>query len=249
MMASKFGRPVENLGLGGISMVLAETLIRDYIDRNKKPGLIILEPTALLVPPETIGDMRLFAPDSERISNLIRTHMPEFYYAKEFFHSFNYNNEMFFRVLYRIIQPPQDRLHYSTLNRAQMDMLLRRGDYSISSHHDNLESFERIMQFANEHEIPLTVILTPTLPQQADKIVNFTDWKLQIEKLIGDRAPFHDFSLVIEDPQLFSDGQHLNTQGVSVFLEKLEVVKEIDALTAGGKTHKLTTEVRVTSKD
>ena len=99
MIAAQTGMTSRNLGLGGISTVMSEALLRDHLDAYGPPKVLIIEPSNIITDPDRVGDMRLFAPWSPRIAGLVRADTPEFYWAGKLSSLFNFNTDMFTRVI------------------------------------------------------------------------------------------------------------------------------------------------------
>ena len=75
-MAKKLDVRVVNLGFGGVSTVMSEVLLRDYVERNGRPRLLVVEPTCLTVSADEVGDMGLFTIFSERLNQLVKERNP-----------------------------------------------------------------------------------------------------------------------------------------------------------------------------
>jgi hypothetical protein len=221
LLEQKAGVKAVNLGLGGVSLVIAEALVQDYIDHNGRPKLLIVEPSALTVDPAVIGDMRLFAAYSERMSGLVRHYMPKFHYAAKVFHTFQYNNEMFLRAAYNVVKPPTDRLHEGTIHPALMEVLKNRGAYSLVNYPDNEPALTRLVKLAEQQGVQVAVVLSPYLPVQLGKIKNYDAWRAQVAKLVGSHARVLDYGGRVQDTAMFMDGVHLNGKGSERLLDMM----------------------------
>jgi hypothetical protein len=218
LMGQLLGRKVVNLGLGGVSTVLAEALVADYIEKNGPPKLIVIEPSCLIVEPAAIGDMRLFSIYSKRIHGLIRRYMPEFHYAAEVFHAFNFNNEMFLRVLNQIRSIPEDRVHFTSITPELLQVIRAEGRFPLVDYPDNEVALTRLLDYIRGQHIALRVVITPYLPDHLANLENFPVWRTHLFELGVRREDFFDYSDRFNRPDYFRDGVHMNTEGTKKLL-------------------------------
>lgn len=218
IMGGLLGRKVVNLGLGGVSTVLAEALVADYVEKNGAPKLIVLEPSCLIVEPAAIGDMRLFSIYSPRIRALIKRYMPEFHYAAEVFHAFNFNNEMFLRVLNQIHGASEDRLHFTAITPELLAVVRAEGKFPLTDYPDNEAALTRLLEYIRAKHIGLRVVITPYLPDHLANIENFAPWRAHLFDLGVRREEFFDYSTHFDRPDYFRDGVHMNTEGTKKLL-------------------------------
>jgi len=209
-----------NLGIGGVSMVSAEALLRDYVDRYGVPKLVVLEPSCLTTDPAVIGDMRLYGVYSPRIRELERRYAAEFYYAARVFHLIRFNNEMFFRVAQATVQEPKDRAVRNSIGDAALAVIGATAPFAFKNHPENEDALRRVTEFAEERGIELRIALTPFLPELARRIQNLSSWTGEVSALSGDSHVW-DYSAAVSDRALFSDGVHLNAEGTEVLLEAM----------------------------
>jgi hypothetical protein len=212
------GKRVVNYGLGGVSTVLAEALVADYVEKNGPPKMIIVEPTCLTVEPAAIGDMRLFAIDSQRIRGLTEHYMPTFFWAAEIFHSFSFNNEMFMRTLGQLRSAPGDRVHSTQVTPELMEVIRSRGRNPLVNFPDNEAALTRLLDYIRSKKIALRVVITPYLPVQMANLSNFAAWRDHLFELGVRRDELYDYSSRFDRPEYFRDGLHMNTDGIKRLL-------------------------------
>jgi hypothetical protein len=220
MMKQALGVATSNLGLGGVSATLAEALMKDFIERNGAPRLIVLEATVLEVDPYVIGDMMIFTSDSPRIAALVKHNAPRLYYAMRVFKLFQYNNEMLWRILYHVWKPPLDRVHSGTMTPELLEEIRKRGEFHMTSYVDNESALRRMVDYARQRGIPLRIVVTPYLKDQYDKFTNFESWKARVEGLAGGQAVW-DYSHRFDSPALFRDSEHMNSAGTTRLLQAM----------------------------
>jgi len=206
-----------NLGLGGVSATLAEALMKDFIERNGAPRLIVLEATVLEVDPVTIGDMMIFVGYSPRIAALVKGNLPRLYYTRMLFNLFQYNNEMFWRILYHVWNAPFDRVHHGSMTPALLEQIRKRSAH-MRTYVDNEAALRRMLDYAQQRGVPVRIVITPYLKDQFAKFTNFESWKARVEQLARGQKIW-DYSRSFDDPALFRDSVHMNTAGTAKLLQ------------------------------
>ena len=235
MMTQALGATAVNLGLGGVSTALSEALMKDYIERNGAPRLIVLEATVLEVDPSVIGDMMIFTSYSPRIADLVKRNAPRLYYTMTVFKLFQYNNEMLWRILYHVWKAPFDRMHSGTMTPQLLAEIRRRGDYHMTSFAENEAALRRMVDYARQRDIPMRIVVTPYLKEQFGKFTNFPTWKAKVEGLARGQRVW-DYSHSFDNPALFRDSEHMNSAGTTRLLQVMVHDGFYDEVRAASKT-------------
>lgn len=217
MMSRALAVTTVNLGLGGVSARLSEALMNDFIERNGAPRLIVLEVTVLDADPATIGDMMIFTSYSRRIAALLKESAPRLFYTMMVFNLFQYNNEMLWRILYHVWNPPFDRVHHGTMTPAFLEQIRKRSVH-LTNYVDNEAALRRMLDHAQERGVPVRIVITPYLKDQFAKFTNFESWKARVEQFARGQKIW-DYSRSFDDPALFRDSVHMNTVGTMQLLE------------------------------
>ena len=217
LMTQALGVTTVNLGLGGVSTALSEALMKDYIEHNGAPKLIVLEATVLEVDPSVIGDMMIFTGYSSRIADLVKRNAPRLYYTMRAFKLFQYNNEMLWRLLYHVWKPPFDRVHSGTMTPELLAEIRKRGDYHMTSFVENEAALQRMVDYARQRDIPMRIVVTPYLEDQFSKFTNFAAWKTKVAGLAHGQRVW-DYSHRFASPALFRDSEHMNSAGTTRLL-------------------------------
>jgi hypothetical protein len=215
------GIDVANLGLGGVSMSIAELLVRDYVDSIGPPALLIVEVSNLVTSAERVGDMQFLGLYSERIRQLTFERAPEIYYASTFLNLMYFNSKMAYRAAYGVFRVDTDRLHRASVTQAGLDAF-REGDFSsFASKSENEQALRRIRDFAEQNDVPVVLVLSPYLKVFDDgrRLVAAKGWVEQIESRV--HVSIHDYSDSVTSPEHFRDRQHLNARGVQAFIDRM----------------------------
>ena len=216
---NRLGLTAVNLAQGGLSPVLMEALLQDFVEHHGPPKLILFEASGMINDPALIGDLRLLSPYSSRIAELVRRVAPPLHYTAQVFHVFSYNNEMFLRTLRAIPHRQEERILRGTPSPGLIAAIAQRTPYPLINFPDNEAALTRMLPWASERGIPFRVVVTPFLPIQRAKILNYPAWCQRLFNLGVREAQFWDYSQRMSDTRSFHDGLHLNRVGVIQFLE------------------------------
>ena len=145
--------------------------------------------------------------------------MPKFYHTAQVFHLFNYNNEMFVRVLNQLRHRQADRLHLTTITPELLQLLSDRGSYPLANYPENDAALTRLLNYARARNITVRVVITPYLPDQLRRIENFPTWRDHLFELGVRREEFFDYSARFDRNDYFRDGVHMNTAGTKKLLQ------------------------------
>lgn len=225
MIQDQTGHQARNLGLGGISTVLSEALLLDHLDAYGAPKVLIIEPSNIITDPDRVGDMRLFARWSDRIAGLVRADTPEFYWAGKLSSLFNFNTDMFVRVLNDLRKKPAERLTKASIPAGLLTEInttppAKREKLRIRQ--ANLQALDRILALARDRGINAHVVMTPYLPAFFDGHPDAARWQGEINRRTQAAGiPLHDLTGLVHDPALFRDRHHLNRAGAAVLVQAL----------------------------
>ena len=108
----KTGFTTTNLSYNGMPMELAAPIIKDQIDKNGAPKLLILDITLLdkRMDARLTAGFNLYTLYSERLSKLMQDSFPNDFYAGKVANLYRYNSEVFQRALYYLKKSDKDWL-------------------------------------------------------------------------------------------------------------------------------------------
>jgi hypothetical protein len=212
-------RPVFNLGYNGLSAEVAEALLRDLLERNAKPELVVLEVTNVEFGNEVLNDFRPFGRFSPRIAAIIAQQDPRIAAATRISHLFSYNSEMFLRMLYSRHESDQTWVNRYRIAPAVLAGLDAAPPHTLSSNEAGLRALRRTLELLVSRGIEVRLVVGPYLPAYAQKIVNLRAWIARVEVDAG--QPVWDFSSAVAEITGFADPRHLNEVGTSVFATQL----------------------------
>ena len=204
-----------------MSADLAETLFMDYLDRNRKPKLLILEISNVTDENGLLNELKIYTAHSERLAKLLRTANPQAALWTEASHIFKFNGEMFLRTLRYYHESDQTWVNRYQISPALLQSTRSGRQEILGATPENLTALKRIINVARTQGIEVRAVVGPYLPAYCDQITNFQDWLNEIKRTMGSDVRIWDYSRAISDTTAFADREHLNYQGSLVLLKEL----------------------------
>jgi len=81
-----------HFGYNGLSILAIEKLIFDYLDRNKSPGVVVLEISALYAVISGDKQLSIYGTQSTRINDYLKENWAAAIWGSEIFHLLRYNS-------------------------------------------------------------------------------------------------------------------------------------------------------------
>jgi hypothetical protein len=215
------GMSTLNLSYNGMSADVAEALFLDYLDRNRKPQILIVEITNLTHRSELLNDLKLYAPHSERLMGLLRETNPGAVRWVTLSHLFRFNSEMFLRALYYQRGTDQNWINRYQINRALLNSTASDNSHELRTFPENLAALKRIVSRAQALGIHVRMVVGPYLPAYGKSISNLNQWVEDVGKEMTGSTPVRDYSSAITDVSAFADRMHLNYEGSRALLKRL----------------------------
>ena len=213
------GMRVLNLSYNGAWGELGELLLLDYLERNRKPKLLIVEITSFAKPRgKLINDLKLYASHSRRLQIIGPQIAPDVFYWSNVSHLYRYNSEIFFRVLYYLNKSDQSWVNRYKISPGLLQHVAESPDESMAMIPENINALKRIVDRATKLGIDVRLVVGPYLPAYVSKIPNLDIWVSKIQKLVGPDYPIWNFSTSIEYSDFFADRVHLNYEGSHALL-------------------------------
>ncbi len=218
-------KSVFHLAYNGMSMTVAEVLFRDYLERNEKPEMLLLEITNVYGTARLFNDLKLFMGKSDRLQESIADYNKPLAVACQVSNLYRFNSEMYFRSLYYI-----DRSDQSWINTGQVDAEYAQ-NYTVSQEdkdtklfptdNDNWEALLRIVELCRDEGISLRLVATPYLPAFRNGITDFDTWVADFRVALPGDVRFYDLSESLTSNEYFADVLHINRSGSVLLLEEM----------------------------
>jgi len=207
-----------NLSYNSMSARIAEAVLRDYLDHNRAPRLVVIEATCTIPAGALAGELRTYARFSPRLAALYAGGHPSGAMTGRLFHLFPLNSEFYLEVLHYWNQSDQD-----WINRSAMPAALRIRQPGLWSlpRPENLEALNRIVTLLKQRGIEVRLVIAPYWPvpvnmpaiaNAIDDSIHRADPQLRVLNYAG----------AVSDPEEFADRVHLNERGSVALLEILQ---------------------------
>jgi hypothetical protein len=214
------GRTTLNLSYNGMSADLAEALFMDYLDRNRKPKLLILEISNVAHKSDLLTELKLYTTHSERLSKLFRKANPEAAFWAEASRVFQFNGEMFLRTLYYLNASDQSWINRYRIGAAMVRSVREGQQDELGLLPENLDALRHIIETARQKGIAVRLVIGPYLPQYRRHLSNLSGWVKTVQSVATD-VPIWDYSMAVEEAASFADRLHLNYDGSLLLLKRL----------------------------
>lgn len=223
LMTRELGKECFSLTSGGFSTEIAEAILLDYLDRNEKPEVVLLEITCLRGESRFgMGQMLMFYGRSERLSKLASVYCPKEHAGTVVSHLYRYNQELFLRALYYIGRTDQTRIHRGRMLPSLIETLPNMPEQRIEMPLDyNLKALARIIALTQQKGIRLELVVAPFAPGYRDKIGNYREWIAEVRKTVGPDVAIHDYSDQLTNLDYFIDRMHTNLDGATAMLRRV----------------------------
>jgi hypothetical protein len=213
-----------NLSFNGLSMEMSELLLRDYLERNSAPKLIIMEVTNLHNEGLNGDVLQLYSSRSERLARAWQEQEPVLALIQKYVAaSHRFCGEFFLRVLFYLRRSDQDWINRYKIDvdfaqhfRPTEDM--QRG-WSAPIPVARTAALRRIIELAQDRGIAVRLVVTPYLPNYVRHLEAYRDWVRQVEAAAGKEVV--DWSMLLEEGPHFADPLHMNLDGFRALLPKV----------------------------
>lgn len=213
--------PVYNLSFNGVSTEVDEALLRDYLDHNSAPRLVMIEVTNIATDNHIVSETKTFGGLSPRLDSLYARVHPTAARSLRIAHLFRYNSELFLRTAYYFKKSDQGLTNRSLIS----DRLLRNTNeepaWSLEALEPNVSALARMVRTLRERGIEVRLFIAPYLPAHAKRLTNLDAVKRLIDSAVGQPNSVWDYSQAIGESERFADRIHLNFRGAEPLLIKM----------------------------
>ena len=220
-MEEKTGLSTTNLSYNGMPMELAAPLIKDHIDKNGTPELLLLDITLLdaRMYARLVTEFNFYVPYSERLSGLLRDSFPNDYYAGKVTNLYRYNSEVFQRTLYYLNKSDEDWLLDRVISPSLQSDVVKQKTFNYDFNKKMLADLNNAVKYAQSKNVEVKLIVNPYYPAFAEKIGNLNELINAVEKTT--ELKVHNYANSIQEVEGFGDYQHLNKNGAKAFIDLL----------------------------
>ncbi|MGF1485298.1 MAG: hypothetical protein ACFBZ8_13155 [Opitutales bacterium] len=214
-----------NLSYNGMGVQVVEAVLKDYLEHNPPPKLLLLEVTNLADNRSLLLNLKQFTGRSERLADLMRETYPKVYYESELSHLYRYNNEFFLRSLYHLRQDDQWWINrYSMSEEAarafEPDPAAFASFVNIPEAH--WAALESVVDLYRARGVDVRLLLSPYFPKYIATDANFEKFRADVKTWAAERnLEVLDYAAAVAGWKNFADPLHLNERGSELLLEQL----------------------------
>ncbi|HTO52944.1 MAG TPA: hypothetical protein VMR50_06110 [Myxococcota bacterium] len=221
-LEKRTGTRVLNLAYNGMSTLVAEAVLRDYLGRNDQPRGLVLEVTNVQDNHQLLDGLMCYWRFGPALSALADERSPVNRRAARAFHLYAYNGEIPMRALFYARRSDQDWINRYRISPAVIEEARATSDFEFGTQPENLAALGRIVALARERGIALRLIVVPYLPEYMAHARRWDAWLDAVRAAAGPGARIWDYSSSDRDDSHFADRLHLNDVGGVPFAARLE---------------------------
>jgi len=240
-----------NLSYNGMPIDLMNVLVQDYFDLYPAPKKMVVDVTMCdRLNDQLMSGFKMYAPYSERLSNLLAEKSKTAYDGAQFSHLFRYNSEVYQRNLLYQNKTDEDWLLDRVISDNMVEGSANLEDYTIDFEptktvKKNKTSFEylsnQLVGTAEDdketnpeyviNQLVEMVKYAQSKGTEVELVINpyfpaFANKIINIQdlkKTVEARTglPVKDYSMAIKETAGFGDYQHLNKTGARAFIDKM----------------------------
>lgn len=211
-----------NMGYNGISPRIVEALALDYVERHKKPDIMVFEVSNILITRGLgqIRNLRVFERHSERLRKLDAQNDGVMAWLASRSALFAGNGEMFFRMIYYIGGSDQSWGFDGNISPVHAEELINAASkmVSIEALDCDIQAYRRLFSALTQRGVKCCAVCTPVLLNQE----GYEHLRKAIASIVGKNVYYIDSAHVLQEYKWFSDTVHINNAGRAVYSELLE---------------------------
>ena len=222
------GKKTFNLSYNALPMNLGKVLLRDFLEKNKKPKTFVLDVSMTnRIDTTLITGFNVYAPQSKGVSTVLKDCAPKVFYAGKVSHLFQHNGEIFQRAIRYLNGTDEAWLNDRVISDGLISQVHVLHDSIVGPFNEDhkvvdfiYEELKSTVQIAKDNNVNVKLVINPFFPKYADKMVNYDDFVQKVEKLTGLKV--YNYAKAIQDRDAFSDFQHLNRKGSQQYIDMLK---------------------------
>lgn len=210
-----------SLAYNGMSTVVAEAILLDYLDRHAPPKMVILEVTSLQDDLQLMTELRTYTNLSPRLRTLYTVAHPRAAAIGRVFNLYPLNSDFFSESLRCYRRSDQDWIMRTVISPELVAS--PRGPWIIRPRQQSLDALQRMAALARAKGITLRVVLAPYHPSGMPKDVPVFVAAAERALKAGDPGQ-HVWNYIgaLHDDRFFGDRVHMNYDGSRELLAILE---------------------------
>lgn len=219
--AKSLCRPVFNLSLNGLDVTTQDVLVRDFLERNPTPKLMVIEISNLFSDTFMAPEYRPFIGESDRLAALIGSRQETWFPWLDISHLYRFNSEYLLRALLFLVRPSdQTPEAIGEISPARIDAFLASHPrYAVNP--KAVPVLASTLAALHAHGVEPVLVLAPYHPGS----FRIEDWRAEALAEVRRHLPagvaIHDWSLALPDDASFADPLHMAPEGRRVLAGRL----------------------------
>lgn len=220
-----------NLSYNGLSSELAATLVADYLERNRRPAMVLLEASMIFAGDDVVAEFKPFIGDSPRLGALIERHRTTILPYTALVHLYRYNSEMFLRILYYLGRSDQSWINRGRVaTPAIVEAYFTQGGSNFTVDAARIAPLRAAVERLRAAGVEPVLFVGPYHPAVMERLADARGWIAQLRRELGDDLQVLDLSRLALSPAGFADPLHVNIDGSREVMA--ELVRAVDGLAA-----------------
>jgi hypothetical protein len=157
---------------------------------------------------------------STRVRRLVWQDDPGWARLSAWFHTLQLNHNMFIPALAGLFWERESRIYRGPISQEILQEVNAWEAFSLDISAHNAQVLMDMLAYLKAQDIDVVMVMTPLLPERIHKINNLGAFLNRVQAL-ADAAGVRFVNLIdhVWEHRYFADSQHLNQQGVALFLQ------------------------------
>jgi hypothetical protein len=203
--APAFPRPAFNLSYNSLSPRVAEAVLLDYLDHNRPPKMVVIEPTSVITSGAVKTELRTYGAFSPRLQALYAEEHPVAARVGRALWLYPLNSSFFMEALHYLRRSDQSWIQHEIIPPA----LRVKQDWTLTPMESEVDALARMVAELRRRGIEVRLVFAPYAPVKVPS--NAAEFAATIERRTGARV--WNYSSALQDLDDFADTVHLNENG------------------------------------
>lgn len=206
-------RPVYNLSLNGLDVTTQDVLVRDFLERNPAPKVMVFEISNLFSDTFMAPEYRPFIASSDRLSALVRSRQGTWFPWLDISHLYRFNSEYLLRALLFLFRPSdQSPEAIGNISAARIDSFLAvHPRYDVNP--KAVPVLASTLEVLKAKGVEPMLVLAPYHPASFRE----ADWRAEalaeVRRGLPGDVTLQDWSMALTDDAHFADPLHMTPVG------------------------------------
>jgi hypothetical protein len=203
-----------NLSYNSLSPRVAEAVLLDYLEHNRPPRMVIIEPTSVITPGAVKTELRTYGAFSPRLTALYAEDHPVAARLGRLLWLYPLNSSFFLEALHYLTRSDQTWIHRESMPAA---LRVPQVQWRLAPVAGEVDALARMVALLQRRGIEVRLVFAPYAPVKMP--ANAAEFAAYIERRT--HTPVWTYASAVDDLDAFADTVHLNEHGSRAFLRML----------------------------